>query len=584
MFGPSKSVQRPRHLLLVEDDPVDVVLLLELLRGLDEVWTHKACASIQEAISMLESESFDLLLMDLGLPDNHDLDGCQEISRKFPTIPIVLLTGRDDRELAEDALLGSVQDYLVKGKFQPSELERVLRHAVARAQADQNLRTALEVCADGIMVCSNGSVLFANDSLEKVLGDCSLDLAAHQFEIASEPEWTLPDGRTLETRQHPIEWGGRPSVLYSFRDITPRKVALAQAARAEKLAAVGKLAGGIAQDFNNLLVGIKSQAEMIKDGILESDACPEAAREILLGAERAASLTSQLLGFAQLGKIQAVPVDLHELLRTRVEESQAQSENRTFFRLNLAANAVYVEGDCSQLGQVFESLIINAQEAMGFKGQLEIRSEIADSWTIIEFRDNGPGICPSVASRVFEPFSTTKTYGEGVGMGLAMAFGVIKAHGGTIEVNSPADGGCQVLLKLPTFTGLSSPQAVKYSPTNIHRKLVLVIDDDPLVLRTVSRLLKRLGLDSVCAGGGEEGLKEFRERLEEIQLVLLDWRMPQMDGEAVLKQLREIDASVPVMIISGFTEDSVHKPVEGLLRKPFGFQEFQEATAPFVGI
>ena len=563
------------HLLIVEDDPVDATLLGEMLENLDEYWTHSVEASVNEALKSLEESRCDLVLLDLGLPDSEGLEGCQQLFLRFPRIPIVLLTGRDDRELARQALDGLAQDYLIKGRFRPEELARVLRHAVARSQVDQNLRMALKLCADGILVLASGVVLFANDSFGGLMGRDSTMLIGKPFAEPTESEWTLPSGQVLETRGHPITWNGHPAKLYSFRDITRRKRALEEAAQSQKLAAVGKLAGGIAQDFNNLLVGIKSQAELIEAGALETQELSKAARDVLMAADRAAILTRRLLGFAQQGKFQSLPVDMH----TIIDEALSCSPEGVHLELNLDAESSLVEGDASQLSQVVSDLALNAQEAMNHVGRLTVCTKNEGLQTIVEFEDTGPGISLSIRDRVFEPFVTTKPLGEGLGMGLAMAFGVMKNHNGLIEVESPEKGGCCVRLRLPTLQSIPRPS--RLPERRVNGNLVLVIDDDKVVLRTVSRLLQRMDMVPVCASSGAEGLRHFRESHPSIQFVLLDWRMPEMSGEMCLEHLRGINPDIPVMIVSGYAEETLGAQVDGLLRKPFGFQEFQKAITAF---
>lgn len=577
------------RLLLVDDDPTERLLLERQLEGSDEVGELIHCVRLSAALEILERESVDLVLLDLGLPDSQGFETFTRFRKKFPRIPAIVLTGLDDKELARQALRGHAQDYLVKGEVEGESLIRAVCHAVERAAAEGKVRTALRVCADGILVLdAHRRVVFANDAAGDLFGSHSEDLMGLEFEIPelslADQEWTLDCGRILETRTQNVDWDGRAAHLYSFRDITERRnteqqleQAKERALEGQKLEALGLLAGGIAHDFNNTLMGIMGHAEMLALGGTDEEVS-ESAEIILSASRRAANLTKQLLGFARKGKYRHLPVDLHEAIDETVALVSRTLDATVEVHRRLDATSSVVKADPDQISQVLLNLAINARDAMPSGGHLTFQTRDEESSVVVIVSDTGCGIESCQMDKVFEPFYTTKPTGKGTGMGLAMVYGVVKNHGGSIAIRSRPEEGCVVELRLPAAPMAKTTNFRENSDSNLGAGFALVIDDESFVEHTLRKQLSHLGFDATTCGSAKAGLEYFAAHHQSLQFVLLDLRMPGMGGADCLPRLRAINSKVPVIVITGYGPSSPSPDVEGWLCKPFTLDELETAV------
>ena len=392
-------------------------------------------------------------------------------------------------------------------------------------------------------------------------------------------------------------------VVIAFFDVT-REVE-AEAARAEsdrrlqhgqRLEAIGTLAGGVAHDFNNLIFGIKLLAAEL--AVHETD--PERRKSFALIddiTERSAMLTRSLLGFARRGKHRAAPVALDDLVG-----GMAELLSRTLGGVNVAFDLAAdrrgtVIGDRAQLEQVVMNLCVNAAEAVaeaGRGGRLVIRTRsehaTAGDAVVLEVSDDGPGIARELRERVFEPYFTTKTPERGTGLGLATVFGIVETHGGAIEIADGLDGrGTTMRVRLPAAErAADSPQPLVAREVPAGSGTVLVVDDDALVRRSVAGAIRSLGYDTIEAEGGAEALEVYRERRADLRAVVLDMVMPGMNGRATLAAMREVDPSVPVLLMSGHAmneeiQSLLDSGARGFLSKPYSVSSLARSLADAIG-
>jgi len=401
--------------------------------------------------------------------------------------------------------------------------------------------------------------------------------------------------RNVRDRTHELE-----------ETIRAREDAEARASRAQKLEAIGTLAGGVAHDMNNVLGAIMSFASVLREQVV-GDEQRRDVEGILSATRRGRGLTRNLLGFARKGKYRKEAISLNDVVE-EVHELLARTLPRDVrWRLILDPDLPRVEGYHEQLCHALMNICINSSDAMNGSGVLEINTSrvslIAtdvDGWDGVEpgefaalsVVDSGAGMPPDILARVFEPFYTTKGREEGTGLGMSMVYGTVKSHGGLIHVDSSPGVGTRVQMHLP-LAGGDVPERVQTSHPAPHRErrgtgTVLVIDDDDLVRRSAKRLLKMLGYRSLLAEGGSEGLELFTEHRESIDAVVLDLMMPGMDGEETFLRLREIDPKVRVLISSGFTDEDtsdrlIRAGAMGFLEKPFDFDAFAHEIAAATG-
>jgi two-component system, cell cycle sensor histidine kinase and response regulator CckA len=392
---------------------------------------------------------------------------------------------------------------------------------------------------------------------------------------------------------------GRTVKLYgSFRDITLERMAEQERENlrlkmleAQKLESLGVLAGGIAHDFNNLLTVILAHATFTRDAGGPGD---ERMAQIEVAARRAADLCRQMLAYAGKGRLVIEPIDLGSLVKDTSQLISVSVSKKARLELSLSDTLPLVDGDASQLRQVVMNLVINASEALREgSGDIRIATRVgrprtnagglshafelpAGECVCLEVSDTGHGMNATTLARIFDPFFTTKFTGRG--LGLAAVLGIVRTHHGALTVDSVPDGGSTFCLYLPvskraqrTLTNAPFPDrlaAWKASGT------VLIADDEPFVLETTGALLRHRGFETVLAIDGNDAVRRFRETPQRFSAVLLDLTMPGLGGAEALRVIRSVNSSVPVLVMSGFSEQHVFDRVRGLgpvsvMRKPF---------------
>ena len=401
-------------------------------------------------------------------------------------------------------------------------------------------------------------------------------------------------------------------IVAEGRDITDLKEAQSQREalqnqlrHAQKMEALGQLAGGVAHDFNNLLTGILGSAEMLADALPATSPQHALAREITTVSLRAAELTRGLLAFSRKGPIRRVVVDLHGLVDETLDLLGRSIDRRIEIVRRLEAGLPTVLADPAQLQNAILNLCVNARDAMPGGGVLTVATRNVQvgedarpdglpaglapgSHIELSLTDTGVGMTPEVQQRVFEPFFTTKPTGEGTGLGLAAVYGCLQNHGGAIDLQSQPGQGTTVRLWLATTTAsMQEPATADAGDLRGHGH-VLVVDDEATVRRFVSAALQKLGYEVSQAGDGAEAVALLTQHGGGIDLVLLDLVMPRMDGEETFRRLREIRPEVPIILSSGFSHSDVtdrllRQGAVRVLHKPFRVQELAQAVAEAIG-
>ena len=363
----------------------------------------------------------------------------------------------------------------------------------------------------------------------------------------------------------------------------------------DKMDALGRLAGGIANDFNNMLAGIMGAAELLDARMGLESPHHRLVRAIVQSAERAADLTHKLLSFSRKTPVQRRLIDL----RTPVEEALAvlahSISHNISLRRDLGSATAVVAGDPGLLQSMVLNLCTNASEAMPRGGTLSVAittmtiASIEPDWRLpagryvqLAVADTGVGMDDKTTARIFEPFFTTKAPGAGTGLGLAAAYGIIHEHGGSIRVRTAPGRGTTMLVRLPLLTAPVSEATAPHEADQLGAGLVLLVDDEELVRQATGELLGSLGWQVVHARDGEEGLRRFTENPNGFDLAVLDSIMPRMDGLACFRNLRELRPDLPVVFCSGYSRDSIRnevtaEPHVSFVQKPFRIAELMQA-------
>lgn len=377
-------------------------------------------------------------------------------------------------------------------------------------------------------------------------------------------------------------------VLGVARDVTEERRAAMREATASKLRALGRLAAGVAHDFNNILAAILGNAQLVSQRVSDPD-LRRRLEIIELAARDGAATVRRIQEFAkQRSDEAAVPLDLMRLVegaiaitRTRWEDD-ARSRGVSYRVLvrDVSARGPVVVGHESQLREVFVNIIFNAIEAMPTGGDLTVECAVSDGEAILRFRDTGVGIPPSARAEVFEPFYTTKGEG-GTGLGLAVSYAIVTRHGGRIEIAGNGDRGTVFTVSLPLTTGAREASAAAGAAPGVRPLRVLVVDDEESVREVLADMLSELGHEVTMASDGPSGLEALSAG--EFSVLFTDLAMPEMDGWEVARRARAMCPSLRVVLVTGYG-GTVENPgdesiVHEIVSKPFDFPALADACA-----
>jgi PAS domain S-box-containing protein len=403
------------------------------------------------------------------------------------------------------------------------------------------------------------------------------------------------DGRVLSTRYAAVVLtvGGEQRLLSIAHDRTTERTLSRQLEQSQKLESVGRLAGGVAHDFNNMLAVIRGYTELLLEAVPPGGPMREELEEIRRAAERSAEVTRQLLAFARKQVVVPRVLDLNatvngtlKLLRRLIGE-----DIELLFEAQEPLPQVRI--DPSQVDQVLANLCVNARDAIDGGGRitlatasLTIDAERCAPWenlapglfVRLTVRDTGTGIPPDVIGHVFEPFFTTKEVGQGTGLGLATVYGIARQNGGFVEAESPPGEGAALHLYLPAIPVLA--QASNQAPPAVvpplgRQEVLLVVEDEPAVLRLCCDLLRRLGYRTLAAASPSEALRLAEMHGSEIRLLVTDVVMPGMSGADLATALQARLPKLPCLFMSGYTPEAIAR--HGLenrgvfIQKPFDF-------------
>ncbi|MFC1533277.1 PAS domain S-box protein [Thermodesulfobacteriota bacterium] len=365
----------------------------------------------------------------------------------------------------------------------------------------------------------------------------------------------------------------------------------AQLAYAQKMEAIGTLAGGIAHNFNNLLMGIQGNASIMLFDIDQGHQYYKNLKNIEQMVKNGSKLTGQLLGYAREGNYEIRPISINELV---TETSQTFGETKKEIRINreLGKNLYGVKADQGQIEQVLLNLYVNAADAMSEGGDLNIKTmnvtheDMAGrpyepkpgNYILVTIRDTGVGMNGKTTERVFEPFFTTKGLASGTGLGLASAYGIIKAHGGYIEVDSKEGVGTTFRIYLPGTDQAIRDRRMLYTLPQKGHETILMVDDEDIVLDTGSQMLEMLGYNVIKAWSGTDALDLFIKNRDRVDIVLLDMIMPDMGGGETYDRIKEINPDVKVLLSSGYNIDGkateiLERGCNGFIQKPFDIND-----------
>jgi PAS domain S-box-containing protein len=407
------------------------------------------------------------------------------------------------------------------------------------------------------------------------------------------------DGRVFERRSQPQRLEGKiVGRVWSFTDVTARRQAEetqhrleAQLAHTQRLEALGTLAGGIAHDFNNLLTAILGYTHLAHDTLPEAHPVRPDLEAVLAASERARDLVQQILTFSRKSPFERRPIQLAPVVRDAVRLLSATTPAAVEIRCEIRREEGTVLADSSQVHQAILNLGTNAVHAMrGAPGTITVRLDAVDcapefgedhpdlekkTCLCVTVRDTGHGMDAATLRRVFDPFFTTKAPGQGTGLGLAVAHGIMQNHDGAVTLESKPGEGTTARLFFPLVATPATETPPPARPTRAHGGRVLIVDDEQPVLRVAEQLLQRLGYAVTACCGPAAALEILRENPAAFDAVLTDLNMPQMTGTDVAAEVRRIAPDVAIILATGFLGDGAVElraseiGIEEIVAKPY---------------
>jgi two-component system cell cycle sensor histidine kinase/response regulator CckA len=502
------------------------------------------------------------------------------------------------------------------------DIETFKKAKEALTESEEKYRTLIETATDAIFILQDGEVKFPNPKAREMADMMGVDLKQHSFfeYVAPEDQNMILEryfrrlkgdkvpstysfrllrasGETfwVEINAVRILWEGQPATLNFIRDIDDQVKLEAEFQHARKMEAVGTLAGAIAHNFNNLLMAIQGNVSLLLLDTERDDVRFEEMQKIQEHVESGARLTSQLLGYARKGKYKIRALDFNGLI-TKTVASFRQSNPTVQVAVHLASDLDAVAGDRSQLEHVLFNIFKNAADAMPEGGELFVKTmnighrQIrkrnykikAGEYIMLVIADTGVGMEQKVRRRIFEPFFTTKELGRGTGLGLASAYGIIKGHGGYIDVDSKKGHGATFFIYLPTSTRPAEKTDYKDASVIHGSGCILVVDDEPAVLEISGKMLQKLGFRVLEACSGRDALSVYRQNRDMIDLVLLDMIMPDMGGGEVYERMKEINQNIKAILATGYSLDGEASRIlkngcDGVIQKPFSIDRLSRA-------
>jgi two-component system, cell cycle sensor histidine kinase and response regulator CckA len=567
---------------------------------------------LAHVLPALESGRVSVVLLDVNLPDGNGLEWLRA-NRSRVQAAVIVLTGFAEFDADEETTPGA-QDFLIKGDVDPHQLVRAVRYAADRERVRQQLirsreyfQSLIEQARDLITVVdADGVILYQSPSSGTVLGRPPETLVDHSLfdvlvaedvprarallDAAFEGDKDAPGGelrllhangtvRTLDVVASRIpSVGGSRRVVLNSRDITERLHAIEalrqrddQLRQSQKMEAVGRLAGGIAHDFSNVLTVITGACERLQDRIGGVPGAATDIESILRNSDRAASLTRQLLAFSRQQTLAPQPLDLSALVRKATHLLKRLIGEHIQLAIELPAGEVAVEADPTQLEQVLMNLAINARDAMPEGGSLNVAVRrraidaafaashppmVAGDFVLLEVTDTGTGMSPETLARAFEPFFTTKDPAHGTGLGLSTVYGIVKQSGGFIWIDSEMGKGTTFHIFLPptAATPLKTEVAKPTARTPVKPVTILLAEDEEDVRTLLCELLESHGHRVLEASSPAHALVVADGYRGHIDLLLTDVVMPGGTGRELARQVMAKRPEMKVLYISGYPE------------------------------
>ncbi|MBW1797785.1 MAG: response regulator [Deltaproteobacteria bacterium] len=631
-----------KKILVVDNDRLILEVMTNVLeKEGHEVLTAKDGIS---ALDILGTYVPDVILIDLIMPNIGGKTLCR-IIRKIPEfknaylIILSAIAAEEDEDFAESG----ADLCIAKGPFEEMARhvlyaidqsdQRISPHPPRAAVGLESLRSrkitkellsvkrhfevVLEGMSEGILEFTpEAKIVYANPAAFSLAGKPEEELLASNFiDLFSSPDrlrikalldnglsgaQTMPFDSPVMLNERQVSRYLQPlkdkenRAIVILNDVTDQKRMEARLLQSGKMEVAGTLAAGIAHDFNNLLMAIQGNVSLALLGMNPSHPNYERLKNIEKRVQSGARLTAQLLGYARKGRYEVKPVDLNRLVK-EIAYTFGRARKEITIHRELAEDLFPIEADQGQMEQALLNLFVNAADAMPSGGSLflktgnttheEMKGRLyapnPGNYILLTIRDTGTGMDNEIKERIFEPFFTTKEMGRGTGLGLASVYGIIKGHGGYIDVESEKGVGTTFCIYLPaTKAEVSAYTEEKEGRIEVSRgsETILLVDDEHMILKVAKQMIEVFGYEVLTAKDGKEAIDVNETNRDRIDMVILDMIMPEMGGGETYDRLKEINPDIKVLLSSGYSIDGQAKEIlergcDGFIPKPFNMNQ-----------
>jgi PAS domain S-box-containing protein len=627
-----------KRVLVVDDEQLILKIISDILTK--EGYEVVVANNCEKAAEYLRTSRIDVVLSDIKMPVKSGIDLLEEIKKKDPNIPVILMTGFASLETAVEAVQNGAFDYLIK-PLDYGKLRSVIEHAADRyelhkentrllsdlkelntnlelkvQERNRQLENTLNSTIESIITTDRDLIVeTANPKTSEIFGrSCAGEKLSSLFQginfdtivpkILSDPSYSTKhevrhDSKFLEVTLSPLidfETKEIFGVIAATEDITEKKKLEAQLIHSAKMSGVGQLAAGVAHEFNNILSGIIGYTSL---ALTRQDL--ESARKDLKviekASDRAVEIVNKLLSFSrqkgekfQVAQIESIIDDALGLV-----EHTFETEGIRILRSYEKVPAIRM--NLGEIQQVFLNLAINSKHAMPQGGAIAISTKLAGNYVRIDFSDTGAGIPQENLSRIFEPFFTTKQSEgskSGTGLGLSVIYAIIERHGGRIEVSSELNKGTTFTIHLPNIQTVSkaaeTEPAEKFQNAKVielrRKGNVLIIDDEEFIRDIVSECLSSTGHNVMTAESGEQAIELIKKN--HFDITFLDFSIPNKNGLELLREIKMIDPNSTVVIISSrpgeqLPDELTDEGAYNIIKKPFSVDQIQIAVSRVLG-
>lgn len=628
-----RSDNQPICVLYVDDYPLDRELVRNALEERHGGFRVIEASTQEEFEARLAEGGFDIVLTDFNILGYEGLQVLEAVRLKDPKLPVVIVTGTGSEEIAVESLRRGATDYVIKSPAHIRRLPDTIHAAMERKRMEGerlNMEEALRetnAALQGLIQASplaiisvdmDANITSWNRAAEAIFGWRENDVIGRRLPFlveetedssralrnvllkgnpmpAAETVWRHKDGTPVRVSLSAAlmrDRQGRPSgAMTLVADVTERRNLEDQLRQSQKLEAVGRLAGGLAHDFNNILTAIAGFAELTLLKLPAADPLARNVEEILTAANQASALTRQLMAFSRKQVLEPRVLDLNAVITGLEPMLRRLIGEDVDLITRLEPDLGAIRADPNHVEQIILNLAINAREAMPEGGRLMIDTtdvDLDEAYTrvhvgarpgphvMLAVSDTGFGMDAETQAHIFEPFFTTKERGRGSGLGLSTVYGIVKQTGGSIRVYSEPSRGTTFRLYFPRIRGkieaIPRIEVDETPPTGT--ETVLLVEDDAMVRRVTREMLEGAGYTVIEAREGQEALEMVRTHTGVIDLMITDVVMPRMSGRETADRLTALRPTMKILYVSGYTDDAiVHhgllEPGLAFLQKPF---------------